>query len=119
MSTIDVDRFRTALLDERERVTAAIENIHKENPGSIEDETGDEAHDQHIADTATVTFDRGMDSTLEDNSEHVLSSIDAALQRIDEGTYGVCTNCGKPIAKERLEALPWVNLCIDCARKAR
>jgi RNA polymerase-binding protein DksA len=118
MSTIDTTRFRDALLTERERVVKAIENLHNENPGSVEDETGDETVDQHIADAATATYDRQLDYSLEENSEQVLAEIDAALQRIDEGMYGICTNCGKPIQEERLEALPWASLCIDCARGA-
>jgi RNA polymerase-binding protein DksA len=52
-----------------------------------------------------------------DRLEEQLLDIDRALERIDEGTYGICTNCGKPIQAERLEALPWAELCIDCQRK--
>jgi RNA polymerase-binding transcription factor len=44
-------------------------------------------------------------------------AIDAALARIDAGTYGICVNCGSQIAPERLEAMPWATLCIDCKRK--
>ena len=118
MSAIDTDRFRDVLLQERQRVQAAIDNLHEENPGSITDETGEESvYDNHIADTATVTYDRELDYTLEENSEHVLAEIDAALKRIDDGTYGRCTNCGKQIAPERLEARPWATLCIDCQRQ--
>ena len=118
MSAIDTDRFRDALLQERARVLAAIQNLHDENPGTISEETGEEnVYDTHLADTATVTYDRELDYTLEENSEHVLGEIDAALTRIDEGTYGTCTNCGKPIAPERLEARPWATLCIDCQRQ--
>jgi RNA polymerase-binding protein DksA len=116
MSTIDTDRFRDALTSERERVTAALENLKNENPGSIEDETGDETSDQHPGDTATALHDRELDYTLTDNEEGLLAKIDAALARIEDGTYGVCTNCGKPISEERLEARPWADLCIDCAR---
>jgi RNA polymerase-binding protein DksA len=58
-----------------------------------------------------------MASTLEENSAHVLAEIDAALARIDAGTYGICVRCGKPIGQERLEALPWATLCIDDKRK--
>jgi RNA polymerase-binding protein DksA len=118
MSALDTDHFREALLQERRRVQAAIDNLHEENPGSITDETGEDAvYDNHLADTATVTYDRELDYTLEENSEHVLADIDAALQRIDDGTYGVCANCGKQIAPERLEARPWATLCIDCQRQ--
>jgi RNA polymerase-binding protein DksA len=117
VSAVDTDRFREALLEERKRVQAAIQNLHDENPGSLAEDAGEEtAYDNHLADTATETYDRELDYTLEENSEHVLAEIDAALQRIEEGTYGTCTNRGEPIAVERLEALPWATLCIDCQR---
>jgi RNA polymerase-binding protein DksA len=117
--SVDVERFRTLLLEERSRVAAAIEFLHEENPGSLEDETGElvsGSADNHPGDTATVTFDRELDYTLEENSGQVLSEIDEALARIDEGTFGTCRRCGRPIAEERLEALPWARLCIDCRR---
>jgi RNA polymerase-binding protein DksA len=118
MSTLDTDKYKRALLDERERVKHAIQYLHDENPGSIIDETGEEtSYDNHLGDTATVTYDRELDYTLEENSEQVLVDIEAALQRIEDGTYGICTNCGRQISEERLEARPWATLCIDCARR--
>ncbi|HYY02688.1 MAG TPA: TraR/DksA C4-type zinc finger protein [Gaiellaceae bacterium] len=117
MSVIDTGRFRKALTQERQRIQAALDNLHEENPGSITDETGEEAvYDNHLADTATVTYDRELDYTLEENAEHRLADIDAALQRIDDGSFGKCTNCGREIAPERLEVRPWATLCIDCQR---
>jgi RNA polymerase-binding protein DksA len=118
LSAIDTDHFRDLLLEERGRVAAALQNLHDDHPGSISDETGEDAvYDNHLADTATETYDRELDYTLEENSEHVLADIDAALKRIEDGTYGTCSNCGKPIASERLEARPWATLCIDCQRE--
>jgi DnaK suppressor protein len=118
VSTIDIDRFRQMLEEERSRVRAAIDNLHAEHPGSISDESGEDAvYDNHLADTATETYDRELDYTLEENSEHVLSEIDAALRRIDDGSYGRCTNCGRQIPEERLEARPYATLCIDCQRQ--
>ncbi|HZT46092.1 MAG TPA: TraR/DksA C4-type zinc finger protein [Gaiellaceae bacterium] len=119
MSTrIDYEHFRERLLDERKRVVDAIDNIHAENPGSIADETEEVSfQDNHLGDVATATFDREMASTLEDNSTHVLAEIDAALARIDDGTFGTCERCGKEIGAERLEALPWATLCIEDKRK--
>jgi DnaK suppressor protein len=113
---VDVERFRALLEEERRRVQEAIEYLHKENPGSIEDETQDETLDQHLAETATATVDREIDYTLEENSEHVLEAIEAALKRIDDGTFGKCVNCGKDIGEERLAAIPWATHCIDCKR---
>ena len=119
MPVTDTDRFRRALLEERERVQSAIDHLHHENPGSLEDETGElvsSSADNHLGDTATETLERQMSYTLEENAETVLAAIDAALQRIEDGTYGTCIRCGQPIAEERLEALPYAELCIECKR---
>ena len=116
MSTIETDRFRQMLLAERARVRGALDYLHQENPGSIEDETGDESYDNHPGDVATVTYDREMDYTLEDNAGAVLAAIDKALGKIENGTYGVCERCGRPIDPARLEALPYAELCIECKR---
>ena len=119
MSGIDTERFRQALTEERRRVVDAIDYLHQENPGSLEDETGElvsGSADNHLGDTATATLDREIDYTLEDNAEHVLAEIDAALARLDEGSFGICRRCEQPIAPDRLEAIPWATLCIDCRR---
>lgn len=121
MTPIDTDRFRTMLLEERQRVADAIENLHKEAPGDLEDTSGEldaSGVGNHMGDTATATLDREMDFTLEENSGAVLGDIDAALARIEDGTYGTCTVCGREIGEERLEARPWSSLCIDHAREA-
>jgi RNA polymerase-binding protein DksA len=116
-TAIDTDRFHKLLLDERERVKEAIDYLHDENSGSIQDETQDSTADNHPGDMATVTFDRELDYTLEENEGRLLQAIDAALKRIDDGTYGNCVNCGQPVGAERLEALPWTTQCIGCKRK--
>jgi RNA polymerase-binding protein DksA len=117
VTSLPLDNLKSALLEERERVTNAIEYLHEENPGSLEDETGDVAPDNHLGDMATATFDRELDYTLEENSEAVLAAIDGALARIEAGTYGKCQTCAGDIAPERLEAIPWATRCIDCKRK--
>jgi RNA polymerase-binding protein DksA len=113
------DRFRTALLDERARIEGALEYLHRENAGSLEDETEEVlgSSDNHLGDAAAGTLDREIDYTLEGHSEQVLSQIDEALTRIDSGTFGTCARCGHAIAEERLEARPWANLCIGCQRE--
>jgi RNA polymerase-binding protein DksA len=119
MSAIDTEHFRTLLLEERTRVQDALERLHSDHPGSIEDETEEVAAgvDNHLAETATATVDREIDYALGENAETVLNEIEAALKRIDDGTYGTCTRCGKPIGEERLEAIPWATLCIEDARR--
>jgi RNA polymerase-binding protein DksA len=106
------------LLDERDRVTLTVGNLHESNSVSLEDETEEETYDNHLADSATATLNREIDYTLEENSEHVLSGINEALDRIESGTFGSCARCGKQIDEERLEALPYATRCIDCQRLA-
>jgi RNA polymerase-binding protein DksA len=118
--SIDTDHFRSLLVEERERVEHAIKHLSDDHEGSLEDETDElaTASDNHIGDLAAATLDREIDYSLGENSEQVLQEIDAALKRIDGGTYGQCTKCGKEIGEERLEARPWASLCIDDARNA-
>jgi len=116
-TTIDSEHFRNRLREERKRVKEAIDYLHEENPGSVQDEAQDSTADNHPADVATVTFDRELDYSLEENEGRLLAAIDSALARIDEGTFGICRTCAQPIAEERLEALPWTTQCIDCKRK--
>ena len=111
---MNTDRYRDLLLGERERVSASIQHLQEE--GSLEEETEEETYDNHLADSATATLNREIDYTLEENSEHVLTAIDEALERIESGTFGTCGRCGKPIAEDRLEAIPYANRCIDCQR---
>jgi RNA polymerase-binding protein DksA len=119
VNAVDTERFRGVLEEERQRVLDAINYLHEETPGSLEDETEEIVgnSDNHLGDTATATLDREIDYSLEENSEQVLRAIDAALQRIEDGTYGICETCGQPISEERLEAIPYATQCIDCRRK--
>jgi RNA polymerase-binding protein DksA len=118
--SIDTERLRTELMEERERVQAAIANLRESHPGSLDDEVEEisSGSDNHVGDSATATLGREIDYTLGENSEQVLAEINVALKRIEEGTYGTCKACGQEIAPERLDAYPWASLCIDDARKA-
>jgi RNA polymerase-binding protein DksA len=116
-ATLDIDQFKQRLVDERARVQEALDYLHAENAGSMEDEREEIPSDNHPADVATSTVNREIDYTLEENEERVLAAIDTALKRIEEGTFGTCRSCAQPIAIERLEALPYTTQCIDCKRR--
>lgn len=121
MSTVDTTEYRKRLEDEQARLLHAVGFLEKENPGSVSDELGELAEggtDNHLGDTATALYDRELDEGLEEGARETLVEIEAALQRIDAGTYGVCDGCGKPIGAERLAAIPWARLCIDDQRRA-
>jgi DnaK suppressor protein len=114
--SVDTNAARERLQAERDRVVAEVQALRDDLSHSIEDLVDEDGIDSHLADSATETLDREMEQSLEDNAEHLLSSIDAALSRIDAGTYGRCERCGEPIADERLEALPYAARCIECKR---
>ena len=112
----DLEHFRRVLESERDRLLHAVQAVHHD--GSLLEETGDLAigTGDHIADSATETYLREIDGGLEENAEHLLVEIDAALGRLDDGSYGLCSVCGRPIGEERLEAVPYATLCIDDKR---
>jgi RNA polymerase-binding protein DksA len=119
VTSIDTERFREALLDERKRVEHALASLRDQHSGTLDDEVEETAaSDNHMAETATATLGREIDYTLGENSGQVLADIDSALQRIDDGSYGTCVSCGKEIPVPRLEAYPAASLCIDCKRRA-
>ena len=114
--TIDTEHYRALLNEHRLRVAGAVKYMHTEAAPSPDDE-GELPSESNLADQATDLLEREIDWSLEENSEHVLVDIDAALARIGDGTYGVCAGCGKPIDAERLEARPWATLCLDDKRR--
>jgi DnaK suppressor protein len=118
--TIDTSSFKGQLEAERDRLRDAVTSLERDHRGTIEDELGEVGSggtDNHLGDTATATYDRELDQGLEEGAQQTVSEIDAALMRIEEGSYGVCEICGEPIGAERLSAIPWTRYCIDDARK--
>lgn len=108
-STFDTSTARANLLAERGRLLDELgEPI--EGPGQM-------TYGSQAA-AATHVFEQQRDLALRERSRAELQRIDAALAKLDAGSYGSCESCGTPIAPERLEAIPWAAACIDCARKA-
>jgi RNA polymerase-binding transcription factor DksA len=104
---IDAEQARQRLESERERVSGLISTLRDEVGTSESDQTGELAdYDQHPADQASETFEREKDLSILEGLESELAEIEAALQRVDEGSYGVDEVTGEPINPERLEARP-------------
>jgi RNA polymerase-binding transcription factor DksA len=119
MTTIEFERFRGPLLKRREQLQTTIKN-HDIGGSSLLDETGEllsSSADNHLADTASETFERELDEGLEEDAARQLREVEAALTRLEEGSYGTCEACGKAIPEERLDAIPWASLCVEDARK--
>jgi RNA polymerase-binding transcription factor DksA len=104
----DGDRARERLEAEQGRVQGLIRSVRDEfGDGSENDETSELSnYDQHPADAGSETFEREKDLSILEQLEAELAEIQAALRRIDEGTYGLDEVTGDPIPPERLEAVP-------------
>lgn len=102
-------RYYKLLLDLRSHLTGQID-LHSEDTlkRSSKDDAGDlSSYGQHMADAGTDTFDRDFALSLVSSEQEALSEIEAAIQRIRAGTYGICEVSGEPISKERLMAVPF------------
>jgi DnaK suppressor protein len=82
------------------------------------DESWKEPRSDDDAETGSATFERERTISLAQNSRSMVARIDRALARMDAGTYGLCSNCGRPIDRDRLLALPHAGTCMDCQRRA-
>jgi len=76
-------------------------------------------YDSNFADSSQVTAERGEAEALATTLKEALAEVEHAIEKMDEGTHGVCEDCGKEIPATRLEAMPSSRYCIDCAGKAR
>jgi DnaK suppressor protein len=102
---------------ERAELSDQLTTIEEETFAASQSElSGDVGLDDESADAGTATFEREKDLSIENNVRDLLGKIDRALKRIDDGSYGTCERCGKPIEKARIKALPYVDLCIKDAQ---
>jgi len=76
-------------------------------------------YDSNFADSSQVTAERGEAEALASTLKETLAEVEHAIEKLDEGTYGVCEDCGKEIPATRLDAMPSSRYCIDCAGKVR
>jgi RNA polymerase-binding transcription factor DksA len=117
--SIDTDRFRADLEQIREQLQGTIDR-HDIGNSSLTEATGElmsSSADNHLADTATETFERELDEGLESDAREQLRLVESALARIEAGEYGTCEVDGAEIPVERLEAVPWTTLCVEHARE--
>jgi RNA polymerase-binding transcription factor DksA len=104
---VDTDDMRERLEAEQQRVQGLIENLKSELGTSENDDISELAdYDQHPADTASETFEREKDLSILEQLENELAELQAALERVDAGTYGIDEETGEPIDPARLAAIP-------------
>lgn len=115
---LDLEKYKEALLAKCEQITKNVQRLENESSG----------RDRLSRETAKRDFEGGGDAALETmarnqsaavvgNLRNMLIDIDEALEKIEDGSYGVCEVCGKNIPKKRLNALPEATMCTDCRTK--
>ncbi len=104
------------LLAERAAALAQIAALTGEFDAVVAASRSSNADDEHDPEGATIAFERQQVAALLESARGRLADVQAALERLATGGYGVCETCGRPIAPERLAARPAARTCIDCAR---
>ena len=110
-----MDDVRRRLADERSQTQARLASLTGDHDAIVAASLDTNADDEHDPEGATIAFERSQIGALVRQVRGHLADVDAALVRVDDGTYGVCERCGSAISEARLEALPAARLCIACA----
>lgn len=111
-----LDQFKKILIKRKEEINDEINHISSDTlMRSQKEASGDNSgYSYHMADVATDNYDREFSLGLASNERDTLYEIDAALQKIKDGSFGLCEDCEKAISKTRLKAVPYAKSCIKC-----
>lgn len=118
MTPREIAQVKAALIEQRKefvREFAEIEDAAFKSTQS--DMSGDVSYDEDGADAGSFTFEREKEMSIGNNIRDLLERVDLALAMIERGTYGLCDSCGQPIAKARLQALPYSTMCLTCKQQ--
>ncbi len=110
----DIEYFRGLLLEKRRELIGDMGSMESE---AFRSEGGHSSSPIHMADVGTDNFEQEFTLGLLESERQTLREIHEAIERLDNGTFGVCVATGKPIGRARLEAKPWAKYCIEYARQ--
>jgi RNA polymerase-binding protein DksA len=111
----EIATIRASLLEQRNIFTREFSDLEEGTFNISQSEmSGEVSFDEEYADAGSFTFEREKELSIGNNIRDLLDKVNHALSAIDHGTYGICENCGNPIAKARLLALPYSTLCLTC-----
>ncbi|RPJ39124.1 MAG: TraR/DksA family transcriptional regulator [Planctomycetaceae bacterium] len=118
LTSTEIEHFRVLLIERRKEILHNVVEIEGETlRKSRLDASGDlSSMPIHMADLGTDNYQQEFSLGLMDSERKLITEIDDALQRIENGTYGICEGTGQPIAKARLEAQPWARYSVEYAR---
>jgi len=115
----ELKEFEKLLLAKRTFITSDLDRLQNETLSKSRQEAAGDISNMptHMPDIASDNFEQEFSVGLIENVEDEVREIDAALERTEEGTFGICESCGQLIPKARLRAIPYARLCIVCKRK--
>lgn len=118
--TKELDGYKQILLDKRDELLKELGQFkEKEVSSAPKDAAGENsAYSFHMADVGTDNMEREKAFFFATREGRYLTHIDQALERVEQGTYGICPDCEKPIPRERLLAVPTATRCVPCKEKA-
>jgi DnaK suppressor protein len=113
---LDVEKYKKILTEERDRLATDLKRIEDRAAGRdrLHSVQAGQDFDEPGGDAATETVERAQSMAVGASLREQLDEVNAALAKIEEGTYGICDSCGKQITKKRLSVLPWATLCKEC-----
>lgn len=115
MVTDKLPQMKHALTQRKTQLEAELEQLANELRAlGIDQGLEQGTASNHLADDGSLVFEAERISTVSDDLRDVLNQVNSALERLDDGTYGTCQRCNRPINPERLEAFPYVAYCIEC-----
>lgn len=114
-SVIALDAAARALADDREAAVRLLRALASDHAGIVAASLDSNADDEHDPEGSTIAFERSQVAAMVEATRHRLVEVDAALARIDDGTYGRCEVCGGAIPAGRLEARPTARTCVSCS----
>ena len=108
---------RQKLHTERDHTAARVAALTEDLDGIVESTQLVETDDEHDPEGVTIAYERAQTQALLKQADEHLAALDLALERVDQGTYGVCESCGREVEEGRLEARPEATTCIACASR--
>lgn len=111
-------KFKLMLETERDRLSALIEEHEQElEEARMTETSADRSPDPGSAEAGSLKFEYEKELSIERNAIDLLHKVEHALDRVDQGVYGICESCGDAIPVARMEVLPYATTCVSCARK--
>jgi len=114
----ELRKYKRILEENQKRLKKELECLADEEKLSLKESTGElSSYDNHPADDASESYARSLDRGIRDNTQVLLSKIEDALSKFDQGGYGLCQKCNCEIDRERLELVPYADYCRQCQQE--